>query len=148
MIILNINILTPNENYVGATVDINGFADTNSQCATTFWGWTITGGNYYLDQNISHTWTTSGLKNIDMNVTCQGLTKSMDVNFGVYGYLNLMFFDENTGAQITPTTLTINGTDYTGSLSGNVLNFSLSGFTTDTYTLIASDTNHTARTFQ
>ena len=64
----------------------------------------------------------------------------LDVN----GAFRLTFFDENTGKQFAPTTITVN--NVAQSLDGNSLVYSLAGVTTLTdYTIRASDANKTER---
>ncbi len=97
-----------------------------------------------FDKNETHTFTTVGTKTVCLtakNVT--GITTACN-DLNVSGTLKMTFFDENTGLQFAPSSVTVNGVAQ--ALDGNVLNFSLADTNNDTdFTVLASDANKTER---
>ena len=124
--------------------------DSSSVNTEKSYRWDFNGSVYSYDQNISRLLVVGEDYNVclDINALVDGIFESdincqiVNVNYGVFG---VHFYDENTGIDFVPTTLTVNGTSYVSSVESNgQLTLNIIDFT-QPVTIIASSATYTER---
>jgi len=110
------------------------------------WVWGFGDGNFSTGQDINHSFPSG-----DWNV-CLTAIAPVDLNtrhcenIEIYGVGLVQFYDENTGAKLVPTTLTVDGTSYVSDVnSKGVLNLALAGWSSGDHTIIASLADYGSR---
>lgn len=145
--------VAPGHGINSVDVDLN---DTSTAINLTLdeWLWDQNGTSFSSDQNTTQNYTAVGDYNVcltafaDTNNYQDQVCQTISVSECSAGNLAMNFFDENTHAPVTPTTLTIDGNSWLPHLSGNSLDIDLNGFSPGTYTIVASDANRSARTWE